>query len=595
MRKLFIAALALGAMVACNNGMEEVATTPATGNEVALVSVSLKAAGDMTRAAVGEYEDGESDERVINNATFYFFDEDGAAYPVKEGTNAVTVTATDLTNDTDAENAEDGIEAYSNVILAIKQHMDTPPAQIVALINVNNPSQYDNTSIDDLKEKTIDYSIVAKDEDDNDKTYFTMSNSVYEFNGKEVYAAQILPENIFTTSIPAGEEGAVYPATGETADVNAVPVQIYVERVAAKVRVNVSATANANGAYPVLDKNGSAIADTYVNILGWDVTNAAQQSYLLKNYATTTLFSPVNNPAFFRSYWAKTTEDVVAPTHGYSYNNVAAAYNVGGVAYYNENTLSPSNGSDWYNDNTATGATNASQLLVAAQLVDANGNAKEFGTWYGKTYTQIDDVVTDGVTTYGLKSNMINNAKKQIFVKKTVTIPAEEVGGEPTTEDQYFGITSSDVDYYQVSDEISYYASTNPWTGDRRYEVRVKAKANETYYYPTVVDGETVMVAYASADAVDAVLNKIEPATIWKSGQTYYYTIIKHFGNAEGVVRNHLYDIDIQSFTGFGTPVYDPTKIIIPEKPADQEFYNMTAKINVLEWALVSQDVELGK
>ena len=579
MRKLFIAALALGAMVACNNGMEEVATTPATGNEVALVSVSLKAAGDMTRAEVGSFEDGSVTENAIKNATFYFFDENGGVYTVagsgSTATNAVEVAEDQLANWKDDDTTPNNIEAISNIVLVLKAHMDTPPAKMVALINVDAPATFANKTLAELKAM----STALKSGD-----HFVMSNSVYEDTkvGEVVYATQIQPENIFTTPDPAEgvEPGDAYQAA-KTAGVE--PVKIYVERVAAKVRVDVKNTLTATTiTVPADEENGTSASeykiypvtgatDTYVRILGWDVTNTVAKSHLIKKYAEATGFDAYNNPSLFRSHWAATYSTENAPVHGLAFNAITKT--VGSEAYYHENTLSETNATGWYNTPAVTtGATEAAQLIVAAQLCNVDGTPKAFGSWYGKTYADVD----------GLKANMINNAAKKIFVLKDRTEVTK--GGETTITSYYDGITADDVTYYQIPATTSY---TPDQDSDRRYEVRVKATEGTTYYK---YDGSEWTAA-----EVNATLNSIEPAMIWTSGYTYYYTMIDHYGDSDGIVRNHLYDIKLASFNGFGTPVYDPTHVVVPEKVVEQEPYHLTAEINVLSWALVSQDVELGK
>jgi hypothetical protein len=60
------------------------------------------------------------------------------------------------------------------------------------------------------------------------------------------------------------------------------------------------------------------------------------------------------------------------------------------------------------------------------------------------------------------------------------------------------------------------------------------------------------------------------------------------------MVRNHVYDIKIDGITGFGTPVYEPDKIITPEKPEEDVALNLSARINILSWHLVSQNVTLN-
>ena len=300
----------------------------------------------------------------------------------------------------------------------------------------------------------------------------------------------------------------------------------------------------------------------------------------MKDYAETALFTPVNNPALFRSYWA-TTPSAANPTHNLAFNYFLAenstAKAVGAADYYHENTLSPTNTEGaWFNDLSKTGATKASQLVVAAQLVDADGEAKEFAKWYGTDYENGD----------ALKAAMINNAAKQIFIK--------DAENSTETETKYKSITINDVVFYQIPASTSYDSNSTEETQDRRYEVRVKADASATYYYVDT-DGEVVAYDYANSNkAVSDILATIEPAMIWTSGYTYYYTIIDHFGDADGIVRNHIYDINIKKFKGLGTPVYDPKEIIVPENPITQEYYNLTAQINVLSWALVSQDVNLG-
>ena len=560
MKKLFFAAMALATIVSCSKNVDDASSVATADGQAAFISVSLKAAGEMTRANENpeSFQYGSKEENAIANATFYFFDAAGEAYNV-DTDNAVEVNTKTLT--TNSGTPVNNIEAYSNVILVIKQSQNTPPAKMVALINVENPAAYANKTLAQLQTLAVNHST---------KNGFVMSNSVYEANGAEVVATEILPENIFTTPDPEGEVGDAYVAP-ENSGVK--PVEIFVERVAAKVKVNVNAT-NAvtvgnDKLYPVTGDN--APADTYVKVLGWDVTNAAVESNLIKDYATTTLFSPVNNATFHRSYWANTIASA-NPTHGFKFTDITKA--VGTEAYYNENTLTPTNAEGWYNANTISGATKASQLIVAAQLVDAEGNAKEFARWYGKDYDCDPEA---------LMAAMVSNAAKQIFTKTTTTTGE---GDEAVTETVLTGITISDVTFYQC-DPGDYVSTGDTYKGDRRYEVRVKAKDGVTYYK---ADGKT---AY-TADEVTAILAKIEPAMIWASGQTYYYTLINHYGDADGMVRNHIYDITISGFKGIGTPVYDPTKIIIPEVPVEQESYHLTAQINILSWALVSQNVELG-
>ena len=83
-------------------------------------------------------------------------------------------------------------------------------------------------------------------------------------------------------------------------------------------------------------------------------------------------------------------------------------------------------------------------------------------------------------------------------------------------------------------------------------------------------------------------------AEIRKEGRAYYYTDVAHLGTAKGIVRNHYYQIDVKTITGFGTPVYDPDSKFVPVVPEDTQTY-LAARINVLSWRIVKQTVDLGK
>lgn len=83
-------------------------------------------------------------------------------------------------------------------------------------------------------------------------------------------------------------------------------------------------------------------------------------------------------------------------------------------------------------------------------------------------------------------------------------------------------------------------------------------------------------------------------AEIRKEGRAYYYTDVAHLGTAKGIVRNHYYQIDVNSIKGFGTPVYDPDSEFVPVVPEDTQTY-LAARINVLSWRIVKQTVNLGK
>ena len=112
---------------------------------------------------------------------------------------------------------------------------------------------------------------------------------------------------------------------------------------------------------------------------------------------------------------------------------------------------------------------------------------------------------------------------------------------------------------------------------------------NKTWY---VRSGDTF--TKTNATAINALLDDIDPALLYSDGQTYYQTDIQHLGTTFGVVRNHVYDIDIKSITGYGTPVVDLNYIIdTPEIPVEDEQTYVAAEINILSWRVVENNVNL--
>ena len=561
MKKIFLAA-ALVAMsfASCTN--DEAGPSIPQGNEGknVLIKVDLKSAGTITKA-VGDYEKGTDNENEVSKIDFYFYTAAGEAYPVKA--NVADGNAIAWTDIPEKDGKVNNVDELSQPILVIKQNKIAPPAKVVAIINSN--VDYKGKSLVDLGNEII---TTLHEGDVENATNFVMSNSVYydEDNRVEVVASVISQENIFTTN----DENVLNVDAGEVitgADVtkfNITPIEIYVERVAAKVRVHAKDGVNL-AKIPVYDPKDAtkqmedaAGNPVYAKILGWDVTNATAEANLIKDinvWDATALGLIWNAQGNYRSYWANTS---AVPAHNLTFNALMAkgkpAYD-----YYFENTK------PYAEENSVkTGTGNqASQLLVAAQLVDENGDEIELAKWYNVLYT-IND----------LKIAMINTIASKVYV-----FDREEVDN----------VTGESVKYYKsVSvDDVTFY-QTAATAADNRYEVLVKAKDGNTYYN---AKGEVLETA---ADIIAA----IEPAQMWTEGYTYYYTTIKHLGATEkaaeyGIVRNHIYDITIDGVKGFGTPVYDPSMKIIPEPVDPQDDLNLAAKINILSWSLVNQNVTL--
>ena len=510
--------LACTALVGCSN--EEDLLNGEQGvesrGEKGYIAVNLNAANVASRAT--GYKDGDVNENAVKRALFFFFDDEKQAYSVTTDGKSYLEPELDMKSETQ----DPSIEEISDPVLVIEKSKNVPPQYILAVLNAPSSFEKKNYSLSELETEIGAYNGDATNG-------FVMTNSVYKHaaTGKAVTATEISIDNICDNDGEGNKDGALDH-----------PVQIYVERVAAKVEVEAKDNAT-------LFKTGVTFGQTpvYAKILGWNVTNIKNEANLLKKINTSWTdaalgFTGWNDAANFRSYWAN-TENTAAPTHPHNWgalnNNVAAAN------YFYENT----------------GAAK-SQLLVRAEFVDAQGNSLEntIAEWYGAKYTFED-----------LKVAFANAVSAKVFIKAT------EDAKEATS------ITDVDIDFFQASDKVSEVA-------EGRYLCYAKlAKDSEGKIF---VDADG---ASLNTEAVNNILKAVRPAKIWEAGG-YYYFNIDHLGTAEGLVRNHLYNITVTGISGLGTPVYDPEKIITPEKPKDDESY-IAAKINILAWKVVNQEVEL--
>ena len=554
--KLFFAAMAAVAVIGCQKEVGGSVTGEADGM-ASFLKVNLNTAGTITKADPGNFKSGSDEENKVNSVTFYFFDAEGEKYVIQNMENYMTGNVSDWT-----EGEKNSIEEVSGLILVIKQSNGDVPAQMVAVLNAPTELQKSMT-LDELNDSIE----TLYDE----KNGFIMSNSVYVDGDQVIQTTAITENNLFNANLEVGDPGYNPPGTilkPDNTDVpdDIAPVEIYVERIATKVTVEGAENVNLekipvyaeDGTTQLTVGEGENVKEVFVKITGWDVTNNTASSHILKQLSANydpAPFTTWNNVAFFRSYWANTDAE---PLHNLTYDNLTS----NDAKYYHENTAaaSESNGVDvddegTYEDPNTTG-NQAPQLLVAATLINAAGNPIDLARWYGKNYTEA-----------GVKDAMIATVDHRLYTRT----------GEGTEVSPY--------EFAPITADNVVFSQTGQTAERKRYEVYASAN-EETEYYDAA--GNPMEL-----DAVNEILKAIEPAQIWKEGKTYYYTTISHFGNSKGMVRNHCYQILIDSVKGFGTPVYEPGFVITPEKPVDSEAVNLSARINILQWHLVNQNVTL--
>lgn len=576
---LFGAFCAVGMMASCSSSDDVVGgeTTPdgiANGQNLYL-SVSVMSANEGTRATeVGDpvdddgnkadYEKGTGKENDVTNAYFYFYNADGsAANVVKQGDTYVNYYNSPTT--AEKEDGMPNVEMLLDVTVVINTEKgDLIPDKIVAVLNADKAlTKQDGTgmSLSELSEIVNDYSF---DRNDNK---FVMSSSVYSSSGNGSGVKKMEVDNIQS-----------FFKTSDT-EAKKTPVDIYVERVLAKVSVGAQMTVGADDITvdnetlyytgQTTDKSADEDKRVYVKFLGWNIATETEKYYLFKNIDPkwTDKQLGITNwtwPDYFRSFRAMNPAGMTYINRNY---NDALMFKVGGVdqkgdMVYNEDkdinyTYVQENASKNTTDGTVAAPEKPTKILVASQLVDKTGKPIEIAEWRG------------------IRS---------------------DVNGVLITMANFSGV------YYQKDENTR--ALITPemirFADDASYAVLVDDAESNTFYLSRDA-AET-----ADIEAVNKQLKELGNAKVWKDGKTYYYTDIRHLGKitqdgkgqdvpsvgAYGVVRNHSYQVVINSVTGLGTPVYNPDDVIDPEQPKDEESY-LAARIKVLSWRVVKSTVDL--
>lgn len=531
MKKLLFVALAAFAFAACEKHSENDLVHQEDEKEQSFMAVSLLADDMSTRGAGDKYEDGEASERVVKSLYFFLFDAEGNPFDVDGGKNYKIVDVNESGN-APVGAAPDGtpnVSDIKNKVLVFENYKGKYPAKIVAVINWAPPTGAGPYTLNALADQMLELK--------NADNAFVMSNAVYAAEStnpgaqKEAVRATALTEaNIAKTE----------------ADALANPVKIYVERIAAKVTVDTTPENKYNIGEEV---DGTQV---FAKVLGWELYNEYDKSYLLKkidaSWTDTTVGFSWNDSAWFRSYWAISPTTAFGADNKVSYNTLSNA--VAASDYCGENT---------YN-------TNSTKVVVKALLVDSSNNPVEIATWYGNDY----------IGEEALRTVVANTLASQLYYLSGT---------------EYKSITAGDLMVVEADEP-----NPNPGADMKAYHVFFQlstAGEAKTWYTYSSVDGFNV----SDVNSVNVILGGVEPALLYNDGQTYYYTDIKHLPSTVaatqyGVVRNHVYKVNINTISGFGTPVYDGATLFDPETPADITTY-VSAEVRILSWRVVEYGYDI--
>ncbi len=542
-----------------------------------------------SRAWDGKFAEGDEAEVKVNNAVFYFLDANyqGCATPSE-------IKNFDWNDGTDGTN----VDLTSEAVIVIKNPVTTPK-YIVTLINVTNSFGTQAPSLAELQALVADYSDTTSG--------FAMSNSVYgnvDGNITEVITATAIGENNIQPNEEAAKEN---------------PVSIPVERVLARVnKATLSTTISediTNGDSHVGDEgDGNQVGQNPETqtltgaIVGWWLNNTSNESYLVKKlektYADITAENTLGGASWwndannFRSYWA-----TMPATNTYAKYTFAD-----GLANANANYLYCMENTNQYN--AVPTQNQATTMVVAVQWSETVGEGEQAVTkpvtlvrWRGEVYTEAN-----------FKARIADYY--QAYRIKTVTSTTTGEGEGTTTET-----------YSTIEDLLGFEYNTS--TGDitigeeaiNDWEALVTVKAldtsDETKTLVKVTisgrdDNGNIIVSGSEpvgANDIQAEIREtVDRVDLWKDGYAYFYTPINHHQKTAattgetatpatyttGVIRNHLYNLNITAVEGLGTPVADTNIDITPGIPEGDEETYLAAEIQILSYKVVpTQDVEL--
>jgi len=557
----FLAALTLAGCAS-----EEIVTDETGSNDnkgLNYIAVNIVQPSSMGSRADTKFENGSSDENEAKKALFIIFDGDGNIYGDPQ--------LIDLISSEDGTNSN--VERIYNGILVIDGSEYDPTEKAKQIVCVLNPptellpagDQWPKVtkSIKSLEANIGDYS-------SHKAGTFIMTNSVFAKDGK------------FATPIDADKV-----KESETAAL-ASPVDIYVERIVAKVRASASKKDNQgqggfrnDGANPTIDGVETKLG---INVTGIEIANIADKSYLFKSVAgakdaTEGIWTEASvfDETYKRSYWEtvpkigtemgifnRTYNDILA-LDGKNEDGTDKTFNINDVNNYTE----------YVQPNTSDTKDTKTCVLVTAELTKEGTPIKDLAYIRGG-YTTIDKA-KNVVATYLARQNWYKKA---------------------ADDDKFTQLEPEDLEWknkYDFEDDKNT-ADEVAWLKDYEVVAQLSADVKEIYD----ADGKEVNNGVNSVNKHLRTENlaKNYRARVFDGGKCYYYVYIdqSQVVNAAsetylGVVRNHIYDLTLQSIGGIGTPVFDPNDIIIPQTPEDKTTFYLNARVNVLAWKVATQTV----
>ena len=530
------------------------------GSGSSFINVNLVSYGNGTRA-ISPYEDGTDEENKVTKVRFYFFTETGGPANVKLNGSAY-VNYYDWTPGKDDVNpgSNPDIEKKLSATIVIRTPAgDQVPQRIAAVLNPTENAK--SRSLSELQSVAADYA----NGNFTREGQFVMFNSVYAEGSDEIVTQPILAKNLCTTEADAKDN----------------PVTLYVERSVAKVSLGFGDLLDSNHRMQIKDKDGNAVKvpgvdgqqiNVYLEIKGWGLTAETDKGRLVKKIDA----SWDGNwwKGSYRSFWAINAENAANQYHKYT-DIPEMDWTTPPHLYTNENA-----------GQLAGKQLNKTKFIINGNICDENGNALTLVRHLGVHFADVTSSSDENENFKSLKNSILKRLEasgKKYYVKETT-------GESDNALTTFRQIDAGDIKIVKADQKTQEDSNNNCYV----YAQLTDAAANLIWYTNNEPSVENPTAS--ASDINNALKNKdvVDWGLVWNSGMTYYYDEIKHITDSKmtGVVRNHIYKVNITKIAGLGTPVYDPEEVIYPEKPEKNDHY-IAAEIKILSWRVVTDNYEL--
>lgn len=631
MNKLFtfLASAALISLSACSSDDPAVKgpDKPDDGNGTTMyLAVEIIGANSASRAEgettpttgdkEGSYNDGESKEIAVNDAKFYYFD-------AKGNYMAEATVWKDEGNSSSTEKPNVTLES-SNVLILRNIKDDRLPKYLITVLNA--PSSFTDavtanefSTIEEMRKKLV--GIYKNDY----KNLFVMTTTSFYGGDTNDYDDNYYYANVIKKDQLIDEDPNLDPGTIE----DEKTMKIYVERLAAKFSLGMAKTefplkvsigGNVNdGKGGTISTDASGHTQVYVKIEKFDVTNVEGQSYLSKNidgFNTTAPWADGetagtwNLAANHRSFWG------MSPKYGENdgltgpkYAEVAGTETETGSsdpfkAVYSCETTKALDFIKMKGENNEL-LTNLDYQQTPNFVIIASVYCKD------KDDNRVDvNLVQEGSLYYTEDQyiqytlNRVNTENKLNFYKYTGTTESEDKKNKVSNYEQ---VKKDDFKVVRYGTDNSRIRLATTIAGESKLYKKVKDGTSDKM---VLIEANSVGNAVAQLNAnINSLFTEENSPTGFTKGKMQYFIPVEHLlgTNADnrgrivnklgeyGVVRNHWYKLEIDEITGLGRGLFDPdhsTEILKPDKENPKN-YAMKARIKILSWKIVKQNVKL--